>query len=331
MVELDAEGDLLAEGAFDLAIATPGTDRDPAWSADGTEIVFASDFSGIFNIYALNLETRELRQLTNTVGGAFNPSVGLEGEVVFAAYTASGFEIRQLQDEGTLVAAEKAWFSQDLPLDWDGMPGPALPSAPQAYGIDFLKTGILPRLFLDEGYFKAGAYLGAGDVLNRQSVFAGGAIAPANADRDLFAIYEFKGFRPTFFLQLFNQRRHSTRGDSSEARTIIVNAVNYSLSQLSAGVRGKLGRHGELTASLTYDRYDASVESDCLVCKGDGQVGFERTRQRPFGYTLSQRLWLGANVSNGDDCAAAGPRYKPCGPSTLRALRPDVQLFHRRL
>ena len=33
VVELDAEGDLLAEGAFDLAIATPGTDRDPVWSA----------------------------------------------------------------------------------------------------------------------------------------------------------------------------------------------------------------------------------------------------------------------------------------------------------
>ena len=273
-------------------IATPGTDRDPAWSADGAEIVFASDFSGIFNIYALDLQTRQLRQITNTIGGAFSPSVGSEGEVVFTAYTAAGFEIRRLQDEGTLVAAEEAWFSQDVPLDWEGVPVPALPSAPQAYGIDFLKTGILPRLFMDEGHFKAGAYLASGDVLNRQSVFAGGAIAPANADRDLFAIYEFKGFRPTFFLQLFN-RRHSARGDSTEARTIIVNAVNYSLSQLNVGVRGKLGRHGELTASATYDRYDASVESDCLVCKGDGQVGFERTAQRPFGYTYLNGFGLG--------------------------------------
>ena len=101
MVELDAGGALLAEGALDLAIATPGTDRDPAWSADGAEIVFASDFSGIFNIYALNLETRALRQITNTVGGAFSPSVGADGAVVFAAYTAAGFEIRRLHDEGT--------------------------------------------------------------------------------------------------------------------------------------------------------------------------------------------------------------------------------------
>ena len=196
------------------------------------------------------------------------------------------------------MAAEEAWFSQDVPLDWDGTPVPALPSAPQAYGIDYLKTGILPRLLVDEGYFKAGAYLSAGDVLNRQSVFAGGAIAPTNADRDLFAIYEFKGFRPTLFLELFNQRRHSARGDitsDSEARDIVVTGVNYSLSQLSVGVRGKLGRHGELTASATYDRYDASVESDCLVCKakGDGQVGFERTRQRPFGFTYLNGFGLG--------------------------------------
>ena len=274
-------------------IATPGTDRDPVWSADGEEIVFASDFSGIFNIYALSLETRALRQLTNTIGGAFSPSIGPEGEVVFAAYTAAGFEIRRLRDAGTPVAAVEAWFSQDVPLNWRGTPAPALPDAPQAYGIDFLKTGILPRLVLDEGHFKAGAYLAAGDVLNRQSAFAGAAIAPANADRDLFARYEFKGFRPTFFLEVFNQRRHSGRSDSTEARTIVVNAVNYSLSQFSVGVHGKLGRYGELTAAATYDRYDASVESDCLVCKGDGQVGFERTAQRPFGYTYLNGFGLG--------------------------------------
>ena len=293
VVELDAGGDLLAEGAFDLAIATPGTDRDPAWSEDGTELVFASDFSGIFNIYALNLETRALRQITNTVGGAFSPSVGSEGEVVFVAYTAAGFEIRRLHDEGTLVVAEDAWFSQDLPLDRDGTPVPTLPSTPQAYGIDFLKTGILPRLFIDEGHFKAGAYIASGDVLNRQSVFAGGAIAPDNADRDLFAIYEFKGFRPTFFLEAFNQRRRSVRGDSSKARAGIVNAVNYNLSLLNAGVRGKLGRHGELTASATYERYDASVQWEAFVPRRDGGLGFERRRQRPFGYTYLNGFGLG--------------------------------------
>ena len=297
VVELDADAagatPLLAEGTFDLAIATPGTDRDPAWSADGTQLVFASDFSGIFNIYALNLETSALRQITNTVGGAFSPSVGSDGEVVFTAYTAAGFEIRRLQDEGTPVAAEEAWFSQDVPPDWRGTPVPALPSAPQAYGIDFLKTGILPRLFMDEGHFKAGAYLTSGDVLNRQSVLAGGAIAPDNADRDLFAIYEFKGFRPTFFLEVFNQRRRSARGDSSEARAGIVNAVNFSLSQLSVGMRGKLGRHGELTASATYDRYDASVQWDAFVPRRDGGLGFERQRQKPFGYTYLNGFGLG--------------------------------------
>ena len=275
-------------------IATPGTDRDPAWSADGAEIVFASDFSGIFNIYALDLQSRQLRQITNTIGGAFSPSVGSEGEVVFTAYTAAGFEIRQLQDEGTLVAAEEAWFSQDVPLDWEGGPVPALPSAPQAYGIDFLKTGILPRLFIDEGHFKAGAYLASGDVLNRQSVFAGGAIAPTNADRDLFAIYEFKGFRPTFFLEVFNQRRHSARGDTLlEERTGVVDAVNYSLSQLNVGVRGKLGRHGELTASATYDRYDASLQWKTFVPRQDGSLDSDLKRQRPFGYTYLNGFGLG--------------------------------------
>ncbi len=293
--ESGGEGEVRIVGtdSLQVLIATPGTDRDPVWSVDGKEIMFSSDFSGIFNIYALNLETRRLRQLTNTLGGAFNPSLGPNGEIFFAAYTASGFEIRKVESGDPPVAIWEEWLaktSDRLANRTAGLPSPV---GSQVYGIDFLKTSLLPRLSIDEGHFKPGVYLSSSDVLNRQNIFAGAALAPANGDRDLFAIYEFRGFRPTFYLEVFNQRRHSARGDSSEARDLIVNGVNFNLSQISLGGKGRLGRYGELTASFTYDRYDASVESDTFVPRRDGQVGFERIKQKPFGYTYLNGFGLG--------------------------------------
>lgn len=347
-LEMLADTTTEVSAVFQRAISTTGTDRDPVWSADGDRIVFASDFSGIFNIYAFYLKTGQMRQLTNVVGGAFNPTVGPAGEVVFAAYTASGFEIRQVAGEGTPIATDAVWaptfrsmvgrgdvesrmrrfertttdfhwaFVRPDPQDSTALavvlahavpdsqyregarnyslPGSsalALPAAPEPYGIDFLKTSLLPRLTIDEGHFKPGVYVSSGDVLNRQSIFAGAAIAPANGDRDLFAIYEFRGFRPTLFLEVFNQKRQSTRGDSSEARAGIINAVNFNLNQISVGGRGRLGRYGELTATATYDRYDASVEWEAFVQRRDGGLGFNREKQKPFGYTYLNGFGLG--------------------------------------
>ena len=307
---LAAEKVSLLGSSFKGVIATPGTDRDPVWSADGKQVVFSSDYSGIFNVYALDLGTQTLRQITNVIGGAFNPTVGSTGEIFFASYTAKGFEIRHLSGEGVSInvegqrlprwverknvaPAKSGWvLTAPEPLA-SSAPAPVLQKQAEPYGIDFLKTSLLPRLSMDEGHFKPGVYVSSSDVLNRQNIFAGAAIAPANGDRDLFAIYEYRGFRPTFFLEVFNQSRHSARGDSTDARDLIVNGVNFNLNQISVGGRGRLGRYGRLAASFTYDRYDASVESDAFRPRRDGQVGFERIEQKPFGYTYLNGFGLG--------------------------------------
>ena len=103
---LAAEKVSLLGSSFKGVIATPGTDRDPVWSADGKQVVFTSDYSGIFNVYALDLETQTLRQITNVAGGAFNPTVGSTGDIFFASYTAKGFEIRHLSGAGVSINVE---------------------------------------------------------------------------------------------------------------------------------------------------------------------------------------------------------------------------------
>ncbi len=284
------------EGARDLArlrvdqpgaqvevlVATAGTDRDPVWNAGGREVIFASDFSGIFNLYSYDLETQAIRPLTNVKGGALTPSCSPSGQVAFAAYGARGFQIRQL---GLAPGAPLVPPAGPSPTPRAGKADP-LPTQP--YGIDFLKTSLLPRLLMDEGRFKGGLYLSSGDVLSRQGIFAGAAYAPANGDRDLFAIYEYRGWRPTTFLEFSHQRRASPRADTTEDQSFITTGTVFNLNQLSLGLRGNAGRHGELALSLTYDRYDASITSRYF----DPQQ-VEWVKQKPFGYTYLQGFDLG--------------------------------------
>jgi TolB protein len=52
----------------------PTTEADPAISNDGTTLAFASDRSGTMQIYAMNLATKTIQQLTSLAAGADQPS-----------------------------------------------------------------------------------------------------------------------------------------------------------------------------------------------------------------------------------------------------------------
>lgn len=294
---------------FEYLVATRGTDRDPVWSADGSEVVFASDQSGIFNLYAINVLTRETTQITNVVGGALNPSMSSSGDIAFSSYGSDGYQIRSVQrcaatqvDEqdtgmstpGSVSAEHASAAPSTLASAWadNNIAGQVQP-----YGVDFLRTMIMPRLIVDEGRFKAGAYVAASDVLAKQNVFIGAALAPTNRDRDFFAIYEYRKWRPTVFLEFFHQKKNTTRRDSSEANTGIITGMDFSLSQVSTGLTGHLGRSAEVRLSATYDRYDASLKWDAFVPRRDGQPGFNRQQQKPFGYTYLHGFGLGGTYT----------------------------------
>ena len=69
----------------------PGEDEGAAFSEDGERLYFSSDrHEGVFDIYRMDLDTRELSRLTDVIGGATNPVAAdtLEGERVgFQAYS----------------------------------------------------------------------------------------------------------------------------------------------------------------------------------------------------------------------------------------------------
>ena len=86
---------------YDLATATDralavdrAMDLDPRFSPDGRYVLYSSDRSGINNIYAYELSTRRLFQVTNVLSGAFQPAVSPDGRrLVYTGFTSDGFDL----------------------------------------------------------------------------------------------------------------------------------------------------------------------------------------------------------------------------------------------
>lgn len=97
LVLLDPRGEVLSEVTGDRAI-----DNSPTWSPDGRWLLWASDRSGIPNLYAVPVDLRtggpgDPRQVTNFLGGAAYPSVDPEGAwIYFSSYHADGWHIERI-------------------------------------------------------------------------------------------------------------------------------------------------------------------------------------------------------------------------------------------
>lgn len=65
----------------------------PAWTPDGRFILFASDESGIGNIYRVPTDGGQQERITNTITGLFQPFAASDGKVYAQSYSVTGFEI----------------------------------------------------------------------------------------------------------------------------------------------------------------------------------------------------------------------------------------------
>jgi Tol biopolymer transport system component len=107
------------DGKVAQEIRTEGTDAGPAWSADGRHVLFASDRTGITNLYAHDVASGELRQVTNVLTGAFYPDVSRDGAwIYYSAYHADGFYIERIPfDIATWRAPQPAATPAELRHD----------------------------------------------------------------------------------------------------------------------------------------------------------------------------------------------------------------------
>ncbi|MCP4445285.1 MAG: BamA/TamA family outer membrane protein [Myxococcales bacterium] len=83
-------------------------DVDPAFDPSGRYLYYSSDRTGVFNVFAYELATGALHQVTNVLGCAVGPAISPDGKhMVYQGYRARGFELYEMSiDQNSWTRAE---------------------------------------------------------------------------------------------------------------------------------------------------------------------------------------------------------------------------------
>ncbi|KAB2837744.1 MAG: biopolymer transporter Tol, partial [Melioribacteraceae bacterium] len=208
---------------YELLTTSEADERNPFMTKDGL-LYYSSDETGIFNIYSLDLKTKEKKQLTNVVGGAYMPAVNDKNEIAYAGYTASGFKIFVIgkEEQAKVDPAKKYVWLKNPPLEENKPNGDIgkfdivklrnyddtkIPEyTPEKYSGFFSKISILPFIRYDNystfnsglDRIKPGIYIASSDILNRYSIF-GSASINRKLERDLFLQFDYRDKLPLFY------------------------------------------------------------------------------------------------------------------------------------
>jgi hypothetical protein len=84
-------------GSFYEVTHDRAIDQQPVWAPDGKTLYFVSDRTGIANVYAYELGSRKLTQVTNVLTGAYMPAISNDGRrMVYVGYGSYGFDLYDL-------------------------------------------------------------------------------------------------------------------------------------------------------------------------------------------------------------------------------------------
>jgi Tol biopolymer transport system component len=235
----------LSGGEMSFVLNRRYDERYPAFHPRTGELLYTSDETGIFNIYSLNLETGEKRAYTNVVGGAFMPSMTPDGALFYALYINQGYKIYKINPPQPVPAEQLAYLENYenripnlSPEQYDQNLEEPLPAQP--YKNRFSGVFFMPRVLLDYGTLKVGTYLYTTEILEKM-LFFGGFDVNARKDYDIFAIFEYNMFKPTIFIEAFNQVQNVKENARIEGYNATPEIdVNFNLLQANAGLRGNI-------------------------------------------------------------------------------------------
>lgn len=87
----------VASGKAERLTHDRAIDVSPVFAPDGAYLYFASDRSGIYNVYALHRESRTLHQVTNVIDGVLNPYVSPDGRrLVYQGFGVGGYDLYEI-------------------------------------------------------------------------------------------------------------------------------------------------------------------------------------------------------------------------------------------
>ncbi|MFQ6615603.1 MAG: TolB family protein [Fidelibacterota bacterium] len=154
-------------------------DNNPCWTPDGRFVLYTSERSGVFNIWAVRVASGDRWQVTRDPLGAFTPDVSPDGdELAFASYSDLGFRVATVPLDTTQWLRE----NRSPPAHPLGTPTehhtehPPFPSAPDWTSTPYrswrhirMPQGWFPYPFWDQSRFWLALTAISADPLHRHS------------------------------------------------------------------------------------------------------------------------------------------------------------------
>ena len=130
-------------------------DGAPSFSPDGRLLYFQSDRTGIMNVYAWELATDRVRQVTNVLTGAYMPEPSPDGKTLaYVGYTTDGFDLFAMPIDETAWTEAAEYVDTRPPVpeippkQWDVKPfSPWATLIPRRYGVQ-ITEGSFGRVFI---------------------------------------------------------------------------------------------------------------------------------------------------------------------------------------
>jgi Tol biopolymer transport system component len=284
------------DGSLDVkrVFASSKSDRDPAWSADGSTVVFTSAQDGIFNLYEGEPATGRVDRLTNTVGGAFTPGVAPDGRIAYSSYEIDGHVIRMLPADQTRVPMSDGVFTEPLTPAGTFSESFSHETSPENRTVpQFIAPALLPRVGIYGDRIRLGAYGFTGDLWDTALLLGGFWVAPSNLDYDAFLLADFTNERLRWPLSLELARTvRYTEEDTLIAGKLGLDGIEYGLNSVQAALKpSKWSLDFDLHAM--YQRYDAAIDQTVNLNGAIIYVGYNYTYYKgsALGLTVSQRAF----------------------------------------
>ncbi len=313
-------GLITADGkTLKVLLADNNDARDPIFAPNGKEVYFSWDHTGIFNIYSIDITNKETKQLTNVFGGAFMPSVNKAGQLLYSDFNSRGYKIALMERPIPIEESQTEYLAYSQPnlqlasgdnndialinrgiseqtINYNDADVPRYEAKP--YGLTYGNLAFLPRVMIDYGTTKLGTYLYSSDVLNKYDIFAGFAMN-RDWDYDIFGLVNYRKFRPTLFLEVYNRVLHHSEMDNNfypfgadttanPPDTTLIN-FKYNLTEVDAGLEFKLNDEQSLRPAFIYSRYRGNYHPDYTYPNG------QEYPSTGYTYYIGKAIQLGWN------------------------------------
>jgi hypothetical protein len=240
-------------GAVEEVTRDRAIDGSPMWTHDGRYIVFDSDRTGISNIFAWDVVERRLWQVTNVLGGAYEPAVAPDGtRLAYHGFVVDGFDVFEVDFDRSTWRPAAAYVDDrpapvvirddEVAISAPRRYRPLETLAPQAWTAT-LSIGTLARVMT--------ANVNASDMVGIHSYSLGVAVDLERGDVDLGASYGYGELQVP--LRLSAARSVNARGGYR------IGDVNFQFPEealgatFSAGLPAERRPGGSWTLSLDYD------------------------------------------------------------------------------